>query len=151
LGVFKSLALARRPQSLPFERFIYTYTAIEGCFAIGRDTRNVTTAGGHASRTTNLCNALGIPPPPWLTNQVVVDVIKVRNATLHDGLFLQQPFGYASLHDLVVPQAERYMTNALAMSMLNLVCGFVVALLDIPAQNYLLLSTYDRNVSCLEL
>lgn len=66
LGVFQSLALAQRPQSLAFEEFIYAYTALEGCFAVGRVTHNVPNNGGHAARTANLCNVLGVPVPAWL-------------------------------------------------------------------------------------
>lgn len=82
---------------------------------------------------------------------MAVNAVTVRNAALHEGLFLQQPFGFASFHDLAVPERERYTTNAMPAAMVNLVCRLVVALLGLGCEPYVRSSTYERSVFRLEL
>jgi hypothetical protein len=151
LGVFQSMALSCRPQAMVFEEFLYAYTALEGCCAIARAIGVLGDAVGHAIRLRSLCEALSIPVPVWLTSEVAVNAVKVRNLAVHEGLFLGEPYGFAIFHMMDVPEAERHMTEALPSAMQNLVCRILVALLGLPVEDYRRSSTYERVAFLLRL
>jgi hypothetical protein len=146
LGVFQSLSLAHAPHSLAFEEFLYAYTAIEGCYAIGRKLLQLGNEGGHAARTARLCDALRIPVPQWVRD-LQVSAVGVRNDAIHEGLFLGQPFGYQSLHDIAVPEAEAGLTRGMPHAMRKFVCRALLALLGIRDEAYLQSTTYHTSRS----
>lgn len=144
LGVFQSLALSYAPQALTFEEFLYAYTAIEGCYALGRETRGLPERGRHAERTVRLCEELNIPVPAWVRDYAV-NAVDVRNDAIHEGLFLGQPLGFRCLSQVEVPDGQRHVTDAMPAAMRNFVCRVVIALLGMRPEPYLQSSTYHMS------
>ena len=92
-----ALFLGQYPQSLQFERFIYLYTAIDACFKLGKILRNLTKCIPHSCRIDWMCNQFGLNLPDWARSPVggSVQVTKIRNHTLHEALFMDEPLGFA--------------------------------------------------------
>ena len=119
----QALFLGQYPQSLQFERFIYLYTAIDACYALGKSLRHVKKSPGHAERISWLCNEFGLAVPKWakLSAPRTSAVSAIRNNALHEALFMDAPLGFA------VYQGSSGANLTLEMS--ALVCRFLVALL----------------------
>lgn len=118
-----ALFLGQNPQSLQFERFIYLYTAIDACFRLGMtlkpDTKNVR----NPDRIEWMCGEFGLTCPDWAKKPFDghVEVVSIRNATLHEALFMGEPLGFALLgHDTHVN---------LTLEMQALICRLLVSLI----------------------
>jgi len=150
LGVFQSLSLSHAQQALAFEEYLYACIALEGTFAVGRATLGVN-GQGLRQRITNLCAQFEIPIPRWLSGEMTVKVAGIRNDLVHEGLFVESPLGFASLHDVEVPPSERYATRSVPFAMRNLVCRLVMALLGMLPMQYLASNTYETGTFRIEL
>lgn len=132
-----ALFLAQYPQALQFERFFHLYTALDACFAIMRPKGRVT----HADRIEWMCMELGMPVPDWASASVggPMKVAGIRNAAIHEALFMGAPLGFA-LH------GEGTNQN-LTLEMEALVCRLLVALLGGSDRSYLAspLNTRERH------
>jgi len=89
-GAIHSYFLSQTPTLLDYEQFIYLYTALEGCHWInstvsGLEPRKIP----HDKRIKGLCEAFSIPTPSWAEL-----VAPHRHATLHEGLFFDEPLGF---------------------------------------------------------
>ncbi len=126
-----ALFIAQYPQWLQFERFLYCYTALDACYALAASLAPPKRKPTHAERTAWLCSQFGITVPPWATPQTMsqpVEVAAIRNATLHEALFMGEPLGFA-LHGLG--------TGAnLTLEMKALLCRLIVALLGADGADY---------------
>ena len=91
------LFLGKYPQSLQFERFIYLYTAIDACFRLGTSLKRETKYIPHSDRIDWMCNQFRLKLPDWAKRPVGGDaeVTAIRNPTLHEALFMDEPLGYA--------------------------------------------------------
>lgn len=126
-GVIHTLMLAHDPTLLGYERFLYLYTALDGCYFVYKARPGSQSAQNHGARLTLLCGELGTHQPAWLG-----DVVTARNETIHEGLFFGEPLGFRGFGrgGSAVPPRTPW-------EMMALVCRFVVALLEIPAPDYI--------------
>lgn len=128
-GIIHCLVLSQTPTSLPYERFMYSYMAIDACY---RQTveqecfagRRIKREVKHAERAAWTCNRLGMPDP-------AIEVYELRNDTFHEALFFDEPLGFMS------PKLEARQIIGTLMYMRNLVCRLVVALMDAPCRTYI--------------
>lgn len=139
-GIIHTLFLSQRPQALEFERFIYLYVALEGCHFVrsttqGRDPRS----GGHASRIESLCTVFGMEVPSW-ARSATASVANTRHATMHEGLFFDEPLGFA----LFGGSGHSTRAGNTILDMQHLVCRLLIALLGVPAQDYIRSPINDR-------
>lgn len=109
-------------QNLAFERFIYFYTAIDACYRLTQDIRQLTGGTRHGDRIKVVCDEFGIAMPPWgdptLGNP---EVSVIRNNTLHEALFMDAPLGFAT--------RKKGTNQNLLLEMRTLTCRLLVALI----------------------
>lgn len=130
-GAIHSYFLAQTRDLLEFEQFIYMYTAFEGCHFVretieGREPR----ATPHGKRIKKLCDAFGIAVPAWADPTTSEHIAGIRNVTIHEGLFFDEPLGFRGFSGQVLDHHVRG-------SMLALISRLCVALLDLSAQDYI--------------
>jgi len=91
-GAIDALFLAQYPQSLPFERFIYLYTALEACSALtGHNTPP------HATRIKRMCERFSMAVPAWADGTTDTwQAAQTRNYTIHEALFMGEPLGFST-------------------------------------------------------
>lgn len=125
-----ALYIAHAPQALQFERFIYLYGALDACFALAEAFHPLPKGGvRHHSRVSWMCGLFNMPVPEWADDSGGPSKVSViRNATLHESLFMDAPLGFA-LHGVGTNQN-------LPLEMEAVVCRFLVALLGDPAADY---------------
>lgn len=126
------LFMAQYPQNMCFERFQYLYAAMDACFNILK-VNEPKTYQPHAQRIEWMCEKLGIATPSWAVCKAKSESSKklesplslLRNFTVHEGLFFDQPLGFATVQ-------ENYLdveTEKLSFHMGNLICRFLVAIM----------------------
>lgn len=132
-GIIHSYFLAQNPTALGFERFTYLYVALEGCHFVYRTSLGQNPRSGtHSDRIAALCSAFNRQVPAW-ADPSARTVVDRRNETLHEGLFFDEPLGFAgfggSRHQPPIGHVPSQMEA--------LVARLLVALLDIPASAYI--------------
>lgn len=132
-GIIHSYFLAQNPIALGFERFTYMYVALEGCHYVyrtrlGQDPRS----GTHRQRIAALCSAFNMPVPVW-ADPSAADVADRRNETLHEGLFFNEPLGFAGFGGA----GRQPGSGHVPLQMEALVSRLLVPLLGIPAPSYI--------------
>lgn len=91
-----ALFLSQNPQLLQFEKFILLYTAIDACFALVKSIKSpVKNPSSHADRIKWMCCSFEMPVPPWADPTLGTEVAVLRNATMHEALFMGEPLGFA--------------------------------------------------------
>lgn len=130
IAALHALYIAQAPQALEFERFLYLYGALDACFALAKDFHPLPRGGvKHHSRVRWLCGLLQIPVPTWADDAAGASPVSViRNATIHESLFMDAPLGFA-VHDADT-------NHDLPLEMEALVCRLLVALLGDPGTDY---------------
>lgn len=125
-----ALFLAQGPQLLQFERFIYCYTALDACFALAADLNPPPRKPSHAARLQWMCDQFGMPTPAWAVPapRASSPIAAIRNATMHEALFMGEPLGFA-LHG---PGNGQNIT----LEMEALICRLLVALIGAPGAAY---------------
>ena len=123
-----ALFLGQNPQHLQFERFTLLYTAIDACFALAKAVKRPPSAVPHSSRVKWMCDAFGMPTPAWADPTSGAEVASLRNATVHEALFMGEPLGFA-IHGTGTNQN-------LTLEMQALLCRLVVALLGAESNDY---------------
>ena len=123
-----ALFLGQYPQSLQFERFIYLYTAIDACYALGRSLRP---PPRKHTRVLWMCTEFGVAIPKWAKKPAVgaAEISIIRNDAVHEALFMDAPFGFA-VHGESAP-------GSVTLEMRALVCRFLVALIGGNDVSYL--------------
>ena len=126
-----ALFVSQNPRHLQFEQFTYLYTALDTCFRIlwekGPRTRRTPS---HAERLKWTCDQLSIPVPAWANvgSGGSTQVADLRNDAIHEGLFIDQPLGFAMAgvrsNQELIPEMER------------LACRFLAGILEVPDQDY---------------
>lgn len=125
-----TLFLAHHPQHLQFERFLLLYASLDACFALAAALNAPPVRLGHARRIAWMCSLFGIPFPPWADpgaaggSQAAV----IRNAAVHEALFMGAPLGFA-LHGIGTNQN-------LPLEIEALICRLLVALLGASGAAY---------------
>jgi len=143
MGIVHSLFLSETPTLLDFERFIYLYTAFDGCHAVWcAMTRANPLAGGHSKRIANLCSAFKRSIPDWAdpTPNTVSGVrsgkvFGVRNDTLHDGLFFDEPWGF-QIYGGIASSGDP--NRNILLEMRCLVCRLVFGIVGFNDPDYIL-------------
>jgi hypothetical protein len=124
-----TLFIAQYPNALQFERFIYLYGALDACFALAKDFHPPPKRLGHDRRVSWMCSLFNMPVPAWADAAAGPSPVSViRNATLHESLFMDAPLGFA-LHGVGTNQN-------LPLEMEGLICRFLVALIGDPNADY---------------
>jgi len=140
-GVIHSFFLSQTPTLLEFERFIYLYVALDGCYRIcesmfpGKFPKKSGPVP-HGLRIPELCHYFSMSG----LSQSVKDIVSCRNDTLHEGLFFGEPLGfqlYGGVH-------HRFQGGTL-LEMTKLVSRLIVAILvGLPAAGYFQSRVDDR-------
>ena len=141
---------------LPYERFIYLYTAVEGCHFVHESVRSRDPKKAkHFERIPNLCREFGIEPPDWTLDSTRKknkeskedSVTDIRNKTIHDGLFFEQPLGFGPS-----TREEQNKIMKIMLPMQNLVCRFLFGILTSQgAVAYVRSDCNDRSRHCARL
>lgn len=130
IAALHALYVAQVPQAMQFERFLYLYGALDACFALAKDFHPLPRGGvTHHSRVRWLCDLFQIPVPAWADDAAGASPVSViRNATVHESLFMDAPLGFA-VHGIGTNQN-------LPLEMEAVVCRLLVALLGDPGNDY---------------
>lgn len=147
-GIVHALFLSQAPQSLAFERFFYLYMALDACFALTASI--VATPTGHlthAARLDWMCRQFGMSTPPWAQTAAGqgTEVSLIRNDTLHEALFFEEPLGFSPYEDRSAD------TLHVPLQMQALTCRLLVALLGVPDTDYVCSTLDSRSTHWLNL
>jgi hypothetical protein len=128
-GIIHALFLSEYPQYLQFERFTHLYTALDACYALTKSLLQGSKLT-HAERIQWTCQQFSMQVPSWAqpANQKT-QVSVVRNDTLHEALFFEEPLGFAVY-------GGSQATDKVPLEMQALVCRLLVALLGDPDNEY---------------
>jgi hypothetical protein len=118
-----ALFIGQNPRHLQFEKFIFFYTALDACYTLAALFHAPPKRLGHAKKIGWMCDLFKIKTPSW-----AAEVAVLRNATLHEALFMDHPLGFA-LHGVGTNQN-------LMLEMQALICRLLVALLGAAASDY---------------
>jgi len=141
IAAIHTLYLSQFPQNLPFERFQYLYMAIDTCFKIIATKSKPNKRLNHAERIQWMCEKFDIPTPSWtMTNDNKSDISIVRNDTIHEALFFDEPLGFS------IYGGNQPTTNSVnvLLQMRHLVCRLLVAILGKPDSDYVKTSVESR-------
>ena len=149
IGIIHALFLSQYPPYLQFEEFTYLYTALDACYALaqsicGPPSKRLT----HAARLDWTCKSFGLPTPKWATLGASnsTEVSAVRNPTLHEALFFEEPLGFAIYAGNKLSQQDN-----ITLEMQALVCRLLVALLGKPNCEYVTSPVNTRQIFGLDL
>lgn len=148
IAAIHALFLSQFPQNLPFESFQYLYMALDTCFKIIETKSKPNKRLSHAERIQWMCKKFDIPVPNWanaINNKS--DISIVRNDTIHEALFFDEPLGF-SLYggNLTTTNTQNTM-----LQMQNLICRLLVAILGKPDTDYVKTSVESRMRQSLRL
>ena len=148
IAAIHALFLSQFPQSLSFERFQYLYMALDTCFKIIETKSNPNKRLNHAQRVQWMCQKFDIPVPAWATtidNKSEVSI--VRNDTIHEALFFDEPLGFS-----IYGGNQSTINNGnIILQMQNLICRLLVAILGEPNSDYVKTSIESRMYQSLKL
>lgn len=123
IAIIHAFFLAKYPQNLPFERFQYLYSALDGCYKLIFDSQRPSQSVAHGERIQWMCGTYGLPIPAWALHKPGKGsaVATIRNATVHEALFFDEPLGFSvyggnhapSDHGLELLQMEGLVTRLL--------------------------------------
>ena len=140
-----SLFLAQYPQALQFESFNYLYTALDSCYRIKACDKAFQRDISHPKRVKWLCEELGIDAPDWARPENKETVLsKIRNPATHEGLYEQEPLGFA-LHGIGDSNQN------LNLEMQALICRLLVAIIASDSADYVRSPVNTRNQHGLKL
>jgi len=125
-----ALFLGQNPRHLQFESFLLFYTSIDACFALAKALKSHREYITHAERINWMCSLFEIPIPDWANPAPPTGaaVASLRNETVHEALFMNEPLGFA-IHG---SGANRNLT----LEMRALICRLLVALLGGDRTDY---------------
>lgn len=150
-----ALFLSQYPKNLQFERFIYLYTALDACYALTKHIKGCTQCVPHVERIKWMCNTFSIGVPVWATNgsknvsgadtngSKNVPVADLRNDTIHEALFADEPLGFAIY--------EAGSNTNITLEMKALICRLIVAMLGADTADYVRTPTDTRATFLLTL
>ncbi|MEG0130567.1 MAG: hypothetical protein RR677_03670 [Acinetobacter sp.] len=132
-AVIHSLFLAQYPQNLPFERFQYLYMGLDSCFKLIQSKDENKAHVTHATRLEWMCKKFDIPTPKWaIMNENKSDISIVRNDTIHEALFFDEPLGFS----IYGGNQSKYNQGNVILQMQHLICRLLVAILGKPKAEY---------------
>lgn len=117
-----ALFLGQNPRLFQFEEFILLYTAIDACFALAKSIKSpAKNPSSHADRVKWMCCSFGMPVPAWADPALGTEVAILRNAAMHEALFMGEPLGFA-IHGTGT-------NHNITLEMRGIICRLIVALL----------------------
>jgi hypothetical protein len=127
-----ALFLSQNPRFLQFESFLYLYTALDACFAMMKEVLPGPYPN-HQQRTKWMCDHFSIPVPDWAASSSGADsggaeVAALRNPTIHEGLYVGEPLGFAI--------EGRGSNRNLNLQMQAVVCRLLVAIIGGGQSDY---------------
>ncbi|MGH0004686.1 hypothetical protein ACQU0X_31865 [Pseudovibrio ascidiaceicola] len=122
-----ALFLAQNPRLLQFEGFIFLYTALDACFAIMKDMLPGSPSN-HQQRTRWMCDHYSVPLPEWADPDGGAEIAALRNPTIHEGLYMGEPLGFAI--------EGRGSNRNLNLQMQAVVCRLLVAIIGGAETDY---------------
>lgn len=137
-----AMFISQNPRYLSFEKFTYSYLAIDTCYALTERLYLPNKNTSHRKRIYWMCNKLGVQVPSW-GEPKHGRVSKIRNATLHEALFMDKPLGFAVC-------TEGSFRN-LPLEMAHLVCRLLIALIGGGDRDYIESPANDRQCRMLRL
>lgn len=141
-----ALFVSQNPQYLQFEEFTYLYTALDTCFRILWEKKpRAENNPSHAERLQWTCGQLHIPVPAWANvgTGKSTQVADLRNDAIHEGLFVDQPLGFAM-------EGSKSNQN-LPLEMKRLACRFLAGILGVSDSEYFQSPLNDRQRNLLRL
>ena len=125
-----ALFLSQNPSHLQFEEFMLLYTAFDACFALAKSLHPPMGHVTHAGRVKWMCDLFSMATPAWAdpTAPSGPEVAMLRNATIHEALFMGEPLGFA-LHGVGT-------NHNLTLEMKALICRLLVALIGGKTAEY---------------
>lgn len=90
-----ALFLAQSPRLLQFEGFMFLYTALDACYKMMKERLPGPYPRTHGERTKWMCDRYGIPVPDWADPDGGAEIADLRNPTIHEGLYMGEPLGFA--------------------------------------------------------
>lgn len=147
IGIIHALFLSQYPSYLEFEEFTYLYTALDACYALAKSICGPPSGLSHAGRLEWICQSFGLPTPKWASpgGSKSTEVSTVRNNTLHEALFFEEPLGFAT-YGGNQPSHEN-----VPLEMQALICRLLVALLGKPNCDYVTSPVNTRQIFGLDL
>lgn len=140
-SVIHAYFLSRNRNLLDYERFILLYIALDGCYRmLGLTGRGAVAQPSHGARVARLCKHFAIAVPDWAVADNS-EIVKVRNNTLHEGLFFGEPIGFTVYGGFDRASGAAGQT---ILQMGALVCRLTMGLLGIPAPEYIASSIASR-------
>lgn len=150
IAVINSLFLAQYPQNLPFEKFQYLYMGLDSCYKLIEEKSNPkpNRSLSHAARVQWMCERFNICIPDWaiirkkIRNNSskpsnVSEISEVRNDTIHEALFFDEPLGFA-----IYGGSQ----GNVILQMQHLICRLLVAILGKPENDYVKTRVDDRQI-----
>ena len=144
-----ALYLAQGPRLLEYERFIYSYIALDACFALTTDLHPPPPRKkpNHATRVQWMCNKFGMPTPDWAEPALKSSspIATIRNATIHEALYLGKPLGFAVGYVDSSAVSPGHDSGVLINSgMQNLICRLLVTILGARNSDYVKIEINTR-------
>ncbi len=135
-----ALFISHWPKSLQFEQFTYLYVSLDACFALAKKLNPTPLRLSHSERVEWMCQLFHMSVPVWAdkTPKGSAEIAAIRNATIHEGLFMDAPLGFA-LHGIGTNQN-------LTLEMQALVGRLLVALIGLPITEYVRSPTGSRQM-----
>lgn len=159
-AVIHSLFLAQYPQSLSFERFQYLYMSLDSCYKLIEEKSSPKPNRGlsHAARVQWMCEQFNICIPDWAITKKksknngsklyeASEISEVRNDTLHEALFFDEPLGFA-IYNNNHPDGKQI--NVI-LEMQHLICRLLVCILGRSDTDYVQSCINDRQRKGLRL
>ena len=134
------LFVSHWPHALQFEQFIYLYGALDTCFALMRRITSLSQKIHYSARIKWMCQYFNMPVPTWASpaSSGSSKVAHIRNATIHESLFMAAPLGFA-LHGIGTDQN-------LILEMQALTCRLLAEILGLANTDYVRSSTGSRQM-----
>jgi hypothetical protein len=144
-----ALFVAHGPHLLCYERLLYLYTALDACWKATQGIKALNDIG-HASRIKVLCEIWCMPVPTWAepvycssVRRMVSQLSRLRNDMIHEGLMNGAPLGFRTITSF---DDQPHPLNNPLFEVEHLLCRLIVALLGIPAQDYIARAVAGRNI-----
>lgn len=145
-----ALFLAQYPQNLSFERFQYLYLGLDTCYKliVTKVDPKLDRSISHTSRIRWMCEQFGIRVPEWAVPlKQGSQISKVRNDTMHEALFFDEPLGFAIYSN---NQPDGKHINVI-LEMQHLICRLLVCILGRSDIDYVRSCINDRQTKGLRL
>jgi hypothetical protein len=148
MGIIHALFLSQYPPYLQFEEFTYLYIALDACYALAKSICGAPPNLSHGKRIEWMCQQFNAPVPDWAASDGPAGTVSaVRNNTLHEALFFEEPLGFA-IYGGNDPLARN---DNVPLQMGALTCRLLVALLGKPNCYYVTTPVTTRGIFDLDL